>query len=215
MTEPLWLIAARKELGVREVPGRPANPRILEYFRASGHETIMNDETAWCSAFINWAMKEAKIRGTMALNARSWATWGKPSKERVGAICVFSRGSISWQGHVGILLSWTATRVKVLGGNQSDGVTAADYPRARLIAMRWPATMQRSRTVQAAAGGTVATVASSALEMATEAQGMAQQLVEYLEWAKYIALGLVVVCFGMTMYFKWTDVKQTRVEDET
>lgn len=213
--DPLWLKAAKKELGVREIPGREANTRVVEYFKASGHGRIVDDETAWCSAFVNWAMAQAGIRGTMALNARSWLHWGKELKvPKKGAVCVFSRGSSGWQGHVGFWVGESGDKIRILGGNQSDGVTIGSYSKSRLIGMRWPLTSGRSRTMISALVGTGATGASGILEVAEEARGFAESAAVYLDWMKYAMLGIVFVSFALTIYFKWTDIHKTRMNGD-
>ncbi|MCB1510794.1 MAG: TIGR02594 family protein, partial [Hyphomicrobiaceae bacterium] len=42
-------------------------------------------------------------------------------------------------GHVAFLLGETGTDVILLGGNQSNRVTIAAYPKSRLLGLRWPA----------------------------------------------------------------------------
>lgn len=94
-----WVDIARNELGVSEVAGKVARPRILEYFAAAGHAEVKSDETAWCSAFVNFCMEQAGIKGTMSLAARSWLRWGKEVKAQPGAVGVWPRGKSAWQGH--------------------------------------------------------------------------------------------------------------------
>lgn len=212
--EPKWLTAARGELGVREVRGRGANPRVVEYFKASGHGGIISDETAWCSAFINWAMAKAGIKGTMALNARSWLKWGKECKGTPGAVVVFSRGNSNWQGHVGFWLGESGNMVRVIGGNQSDGVTVNMYPKSRIIGIRWPATLGTSRTVRAAMVGGGMTGATMLMETVGEAGTLAETAAGYLEWAKYVMMAITLLSFGLTVYFKYTDIKKTQVGHE-
>ena len=56
------IINARQEMflkamsfyGLKEVPGKEHNPKILEFFEDIGHEWVKDDETSWCSAFINY-----------------------------------------------------------------------------------------------------------------------------------------------------------------
>jgi len=46
------------------------------------------DETAWCSSFVNWVLRQAGIRGTNSAAAASWTSWGQSCHARVGAITV-------------------------------------------------------------------------------------------------------------------------------
>lgn len=139
MAEPIWMPIAVCELGELEFPGSQHNPRIQEYLRVCGLET--GDETAWCSAFVNWCMKQSGQAYTAKANARSWASYGDALvTPRYGAITVLWRGSPgSWQGHVGFFLMERGTRIKLLGGNQNNQVCAAWYPRDRVIGYRWAA----------------------------------------------------------------------------
>src|SRR5258708_7597584 len=87
---PWWTIA-EKELGTKGVPGAKANnPRILEYLKTVGGNP--QDETAWCSAFVNWVMLKADYTASGSALARSWLRWGFPLVyPEQGAIAVFWR----------------------------------------------------------------------------------------------------------------------------
>ena len=129
---------ARGEYGQREIPGRKHNPKILEYFKKVGHSWVHDDETAWCAAFVGWCLEMAGITSTRKLNARSYLKWGKklliPKK---GCLVIFWRGSKwGWQGHVGFYEGETVSHIKVLGGNQSDGVNIQEYPRYQFLGYR-------------------------------------------------------------------------------
>jgi uncharacterized protein (TIGR02594 family) len=133
--EPKYLVIARKEIGVHEVRGGE-NPRILEYFRATTFPA-KEDEIAWCSAFINWCMKQAGISGTHSAAARSWLTWGKAiTVPQIGCVCVIQQkvagkdpatGSTSGF-HVALWLGEKDGFVSLLGGNQSDQVKISQFP---------------------------------------------------------------------------------------
>lgn len=133
-----WMERAFSELGVSEVKGRLHNPRIVEYFKLAGHAEVSDDETAWCAAFACAILEQSGVRSTRSLRARSFATWGVECQPKEGAIVVLQRGNDRTLGHVGFCVSVTADTVTVLGGNQSDKVCVADFPRDRVIAWRWP-----------------------------------------------------------------------------
>lgn len=141
MTDPAWLIWARGELGVRETPGPVSTRRILEY-RKLGECTLGGDDGAvpWCAIFVNAAVRMAGLKGSGNAMARGFLKWGVrlagPAK---GAIVVFSssRGPVS--GHVGFYVGETRTHIRVLGGNQSDAVSIASFPKNRVLGYRWPA----------------------------------------------------------------------------
>lgn len=139
-TEPAWLTIARGELGIREYPGAQHNPRIVAYHAATslGAST---DETAWCSSFVNWCMKQGGYTGTNSAAARSWLQWAQGTKlttPRPGAITVFKRGNNPAQGHVAFFIGNRGNYVDVLGGNQSNQVKVSAYPAADLLGWRWP-----------------------------------------------------------------------------
>ncbi|MCD4737613.1 MAG: TIGR02594 family protein [Bacteroidales bacterium] len=68
-----------------------------------------NDETAWCSAFVNWCMEASGIEGTNSAWARHWLFWGEPVNNPVrGCVVVFKRGT---GGHVGFFIKQTTTSI--------------------------------------------------------------------------------------------------------
>jgi len=137
MEQPRWLAEAWAELGQREIAGRADNPRIRAYFEAVGDSHP--DEVPWCAAFVGACLERAGFASTRSLMARSYLGWGGELAEgKVGAIAVFSRGSDPAAGHVGFLLGETGDSLILLGGNQSDAVTVAPCPKARLLGLRWP-----------------------------------------------------------------------------
>ncbi|MDX2215634.1 MAG: TIGR02594 family protein [Oculatellaceae cyanobacterium bins.114] len=138
--EPQWLTIARREMeaGVKEFPGDRDNPRIVEYLKSTTLDQGLasEDETAWCSAFVNWCMEQANRQGTNSAWARSWLNWGKSLRDpKLGCIAVFSRGEQS--GHVGFYIAQTPTHIRVLGGNQGDAVNITEIEKTRLLGYRW------------------------------------------------------------------------------
>jgi uncharacterized protein (TIGR02594 family) len=131
-----WMRIARSELGTREVLGNGDNPRIVEYLNST---TLLapltaKDETAWCSAFVNWCLEKAGYAGTDSAWARSWLNWGRVIETPVpGCITILTREG---GGHVGFFISRTSKTIKILGGNQSDCVCEMDYKADRLLGFR-------------------------------------------------------------------------------
>mgnify|MGYP001566517174 CR=1 FL=1 len=134
-----WMPIARAEVGVKEFTGSTDNPRIVEYLRST---TLVgpgrdNDETPWCSAFVNWCIERAGYEGTDSAWAKSWLKWGKKiTTPRRGCIAVFKRDGN--KGHVAFYVGETATHVRVLGGNQNDAVNESEYEQERLLGYRVP-----------------------------------------------------------------------------
>jgi uncharacterized protein (TIGR02594 family) len=145
-----WMPIADGEYGVVEIPGAVHNPRVLEYL-----STVTNigptwrgqDETPWCSAFVNWCVEKAGYVGTKSALSTSWLKWGKKIDTPVkGCISVFSRPGGG--GHVGFYFEETPTLsetyIRILGGNQehmeSDigGVNLRHYVKSRLLGYRVP-----------------------------------------------------------------------------
>lgn len=129
-----WLEIAVREIGIKEYPGADSNhPRIQAYLSTvNGLSQIdkSQDETAWCSCFINWCIEQVHINGTDSAWAKSWGNWRKavtPKSAQTGDIAVFDRSS---GGHVSIFIEADAAtgEVLVLGGNQSDSVRYSWYP---------------------------------------------------------------------------------------
>lgn len=136
---PAWMQVAFDELGVKEVPGDGDNPRIVEYHQATTLKAT-DDEVPWCSAFVNWVMREAGYMYTRSAAARSWLTWGDEIELPVyGAVTVLRRGNNPAQGHVGFFVDQPeAGVIRLLGGNQSDSVNITVFPASRVIGYRWP-----------------------------------------------------------------------------
>lgn len=132
---------ALQHLGVREVPGKENNPKIVQWARRLA-TWVNDDETAWCSSFANFCAAEAGYESSGKLNARSWLDVGAPVSRadvRKGDIAVFWRGSPdAWTGHVAFFESWAEMRskVRVLGGNQSDKVCLANYNGSQILGFR-------------------------------------------------------------------------------
>jgi len=144
-----WLDFAYNEIGEKEIPGDGHNPRIIE-FHASTTLKSTEDETPWCSSFVNWCMTEAGLEGTGSARARSWLFWGhghQISRPRDGCIVILKRGTgqqpgpgvLNASGHVGFFVGYErGSRILLLGGNQSDAVTITNYSIQRILGLRWP-----------------------------------------------------------------------------
>ena len=97
---------------------------LMKYFDAQGieyfGESFDPTTTPWCAAFLESALKKAgyETLGTETYAAREYMKYGTESTGEVGDIAV-------WENHVGIVVKF-GTKIKILGGNQKDGVTIVD-----------------------------------------------------------------------------------------
>lgn len=137
-----WFTIAKGEIGVKEIRGAEDNPRVLEYLRSTslGKWAAGRDETAWCSALVNWCVEEAGLEGTNNAMARSWLGWGVEIDEpREGCIVVLKRGDPP-SGHVAFFGERDAHGgLMLLGGNQRNEVRVSEYDVSRVLSYRWPA----------------------------------------------------------------------------
>ncbi len=154
LVEPPWMVIARREIGVREQEN-PDNPRIIEYLTTTTNlapHQMQQDETDWCSAFVNWCMTQAGYIGTNHALARSWWNWagGMRSQEpRYGSLAVFRRltnGVDEGKGHVGFFIERDSQHITVLGGNQNDAVNIAPRAASDLIGYVHPFPLPSSGT---------------------------------------------------------------------
>lgn len=142
--EPEWFAVARRELerGICEVPGAGSEPSVVTYLKSTtlGKEPSSSDETAWCSAFVNWCVEQTGLEGTDSAAARSWLRWGEAlNTPSLGCVVVFSRPDAGpHAGHVGFFVSQDPAKgtIDVLGGNQDDCVSIKAYPAGRLLGFR-------------------------------------------------------------------------------
>jgi uncharacterized protein (TIGR02594 family) len=127
--------AASTMLGKNEVPDKAT----LSEFLKNGGQNLDPATTAWCAAFVNASLAKSGGEGTGKLNARSFLDWGqKVDDPQKGDVAVFSRGDPNgWQGHVGFFDSMNADgTIKVLGGNQGNSVSIANYSKDKLLGFR-------------------------------------------------------------------------------
>jgi uncharacterized protein (TIGR02594 family) len=216
--EPEWLKRARAELGTKEEPGAANNPAVLAYYRDAGHPEINADSVAWCAAFTGAMLERSGYPCSKQLNARSYLTWGKEvSKPSPGCVAVFSRGDPrGWEGHVAFYVGETATTVKVLGGNQGDAVTIAEYPKSRLLGYRVPVTAGNSRTLRASAAGvagdamTIAAVSGKgivdALPDALALGEGVKSLAAYWPWFALIGISISILARAAVIYARVSDL---------
>lgn len=138
MTEPAWLIEARRHIGLREIHGAPTAPVIAGWLAKLG-AWWADDETPWCgTAVAAWMQACSVPRPKHWYRAKGWLDWGIDiGAPVVGCVVVFEREG---GGHVGLVVGRdTRGRLLVLGGNQGDAVSVAPFSLDRVAGYRWPA----------------------------------------------------------------------------
>lgn len=120
---PAWLIAARKEIGTREIPENrgPAIRRYIEMAHCGA------EGEPWCAIFVNAMLEQCGIRGTRSPSSQSFRhdpNFVQLPGPASGAICVYWRISkTSGLGHVGFYEGEDGHGfINTLGGNESDMV---------------------------------------------------------------------------------------------
>lgn len=106
-----WMLIAKSQLGQTE-RASGNNPSIVAYHSTTGK--FKEDETPWCSSFVNWSFTKAGIIGTNSARAYSWNNWGQTLKKPAyGAVAVMN------YSHVGFVEGINNDgRLILLGGNQ-------------------------------------------------------------------------------------------------
>lgn len=133
------LVEASSFIGLQEIKGSEDNSTIISMFADIGHSWVKDDETAWCSCFINYIAKQCGAEMSGKLNARSWLKVGKEIQYPLpGDVVILWRESKdSWKGHVGIFNGYNkAGNIFVLGGNQGNEVNTTLYNSERLLGFR-------------------------------------------------------------------------------
>lgn len=124
---------------ITELPGDAQHPFIQWAHQLCGLGHNQPDEVPWCSSFMNavhWLCRKARSKSAAA---RSWLNVGiavELQAAQVGDVIVLSRGSSSWQGHVGFYAGTSGDLVHVLGGNQANAVNVQAFPKDRIVGIR-------------------------------------------------------------------------------
>lgn len=143
---------ARRLVGQREVPGSVSNPAILAMLKLDNDWPQDDSSTPWCGAFVAACCALSGYERTPSLRARAWLRVGESiyarTPPREGDIVILGRGKrphpgpnvIAAPGHVGFVVgmihSTANPRVRVLGGNQGDAVSIAEFPVADVLGYR-------------------------------------------------------------------------------
>jgi uncharacterized protein (TIGR02594 family) len=138
---------AQRFLRIKEIAGATSTPLVLAMLQLDAG-WVQDDQTSWCSAFVNFCCFVLGLPRSKSLAARSWLLVGQSiplTDARVGFdVVVLSRGTgkqpgadtITAPGHVGFYAGQDATSVQLLAGNQGDAVSIASFPKARILGVR-------------------------------------------------------------------------------
>jgi uncharacterized protein (TIGR02594 family) len=135
--EPRWLQEARRDIGVREFPGKADSPVIRKWL-LDLKAWWTDDATPWCGvAVAHWMLRAGIDRPRHWYRALAWADWGiQLIRPALGAVVVYGRRG---GGHVGLVVGVDQRgNILTLGGNQNDAVSIAPFDRSRVVAYRWP-----------------------------------------------------------------------------
>jgi uncharacterized protein (TIGR02594 family) len=141
---PAWMQLAYSFIGTHEMSGDEDNQNIVAW-HATTRLKATDDETPWCSSFVNAMLLGAGYKPTYSAAAVSWTTWGnlrELTPASFGAVVVIKRrgkdGKVHY--HVGFYAGrFGSDKVILLGGNQSDMVKESAFNEDDVVAVRWPA----------------------------------------------------------------------------
>ena len=137
-TAPAWVVEALKHIGLKEIVGPKHEPTIISWVKKLGG-WFTTDEIPWCGTFVAQCLQEAK-RGYPKhwYRALPYADYGtRLAEPAYGSIGVMAR---TGGGHVTFIVGETKDGKYLvgLGGNQSNAVNLAKFPKSRFTAFVWP-----------------------------------------------------------------------------
>lgn len=137
---------AQRFIGVREIAGQMDNPQIMAMLRLD-NSWPQHDEVGWCSAFANYVCWLLRLPRSKSLMARSWL--GVGSAIEIGEampeydVVVLNRAGgpqdpavLEAPGHVGFYAGHSGGLVSVLGGNQGNAVSIAQFKAELILGLR-------------------------------------------------------------------------------
>lgn len=165
---PQYLKDAVTDLGITEFVydsrrRKLANPVVNQWLQAVSGQALNAMNVPWCAYWLCFRLEFCGLPSPKSGMARSFLRYGETldyedsTNWQAGDIAVFYRGrhDDGVTGHVAILLYWTDTHVVCLGANQGDAVSIQSFSRHKLIGMRRPRPLSKSKTAKAAGGSAV------------------------------------------------------------
>jgi len=214
---PAWMVRAAGELGQRETD---PYGRVSQYFEKCG-ATPDPQGTPWCRYFVDYCLRMegwSTPQGGMARGLIAWGTEIDLSDAQVGDLVILWRGTHDDHvtGHVGFFIKQDAMHIYLLGGNQGDAVTEAKFLKSKVLSVRRPRSLWKSKTSWAGAtstlpgGGILADAIANAptVEQAQEAKGILETVWQYFPNWKAMC-GVAVIAIGLyIMYNKNNEKKE-------
>ena len=136
-----WMKIALEEYNKYKGMKENQNPladKVREYHKIGSSLSKAGPETSWCASFVNWVLKQAKVKnwGTAAAQGvESSSNMVKTDKLVYGAIILLKNhnkatGAATWSGHVTFLVGTDKNGDYIgLGGNQGDQLKKSIYRR--------------------------------------------------------------------------------------
>ena len=131
--------------GLKEIPGPQSSPTISSWIKkwsaaAKVKTSVNDDQTAWCSIFVNEIAQRCGCETTNKINARSWLDVGDgiPLEDaKTGDVIILWRVKRDgWQGHVGFFIRKGPNVCWILGGNQSNQVNILPFGDGYVLGIR-------------------------------------------------------------------------------
>ena len=146
----LFELASRFVGEVREIPGAESHSPFIQWCHEScSMSPDTPDEVPWCSSFVNRLCWVLHLPRSGSAAARSWLAVGTAvdlKDARPGDIVIMRRGVgpqpgpgvLRAPGHVGIFAGFPTSgpSIRVLGGNQSDGVSIQSFNTETVLGVR-------------------------------------------------------------------------------
>lgn len=132
-----WMYELIRRMGLHEARDKAELVEFLKIGKFLGDPARL----PWCGDAVESAFAKTlpdERLPSAPFFAQNWASFGKSVEPMVGAV-----GVIRWSasaGHVGFVSNVAASRISMVGGNQSNAITNSSFPRAKFIAFRWPTT---------------------------------------------------------------------------
>lgn len=136
-TLPPWMYELVRKMGLHESRDKAELVEFLKEGEFLGDPAKL----PWCGDAVESAFAKTLPNEPLPSNpffAQNWRFFGRDVDPLVGSV-----GVIRWSanaGHVGFVSKVTSSRISMVGGNQSNAITNASFPRSAFIAFRWPTT---------------------------------------------------------------------------